>query len=147
MLCLRRFRDDDLDECTELFLKVFSSEPWNDKWESQDHVKIYLKEFINNPIFYGYVAQEDSTIIGACFSHSRTWWEGRELYIDEMFVNNERQGEGIGSRLIEYIKGDLKTEGFRAIVLLTDKDLPAEKFYVKNGFRRSDSNILMISKL
>ncbi len=38
----------EYEEMKELFLDVFSNEPWFDKWEDEKQVDLYLKELIDN---------------------------------------------------------------------------------------------------
>lgn len=140
----KEFEISNLDECTKLFLKVYSLEPWNDKWESIEQAREYLLEFINNPVFTGYIACEDSRIIGVCLGHKRSWWGGKEYYMNEFFIDNEMQRKGIGTAFLEFIKKDLKEQGIRIIVLITGKGFPAEMFYKKNKFNQSESCIFMV---
>ncbi len=143
MIELRKFQEPDFNDCAKLFLKVFSGEPWYDKWESIDTVKKYLGEFTVNPMFKGFVAIEKNRIVGVCFGHKRSYWRAPEFQIDEMYVDPVIQGEGVGTKLIGFVKDYLKNVGIDNFVLITGKDLPAENFYVKNGFYRNDSIILM----
>ncbi|HEX2952379.1 MAG TPA: GNAT family N-acetyltransferase [Bacillota bacterium] len=131
---LRRFNDGDIDECTTLFLSVFSKEPWNDQWSSFDHAKTYLSEIVGSPGFLGFVAVEEDKIVGACLGRRKTWWSGPEYYIDEFFIDTGLQGKGFGTKLINHIKAAVLADGMRAIILLTDRGLPAARFYGKNGF-------------
>ncbi len=73
----------ELKECANLMVKVFSGEPWFDKWESIEHAANYLKEFMDNPVFIGFVIRKNDNIVEACFGHIRSWYEGKEYYIDE----------------------------------------------------------------
>ena len=60
-----------------------------------------------------------------------------------MFVDTKAQGKGAGSKLIGYVKNVLYRQGIENFLLMTGKDLPAEKFYLKNGFYRNESKIVM----
>ncbi len=79
MIEIREFLKEDMNVCTNLFLKVFSGEPWNDKWESFDSAKKYLTEFIENPLFKGFIASENGRTIGVCFGHTRSYWQGKNF--------------------------------------------------------------------
>lgn len=142
MISFRLFEAGDLKECTALFIKVFNGEPWNDQWRSNSAAQ-YLSEFTINPLFIGFVATNSHKIIGVCFGHTRSYWQGKEYEIDEMYIDGEMQGKGIGTRLIDFMKETLKGAGIINYVLMTGKDLPAESFYMKNGFYRNDSIVLM----
>ncbi|MFU0791873.1 MAG: GNAT family N-acetyltransferase [Virgibacillus proomii] len=142
-LKVRIMNATDLEECSGLMLKVFNRSPWFDKWNSVQHVQKYLKEFLNNPVFIGFVIEQNNKIIGACFGHTKSWYEGEEYYIDEYFVDSTLQHSGIGSKLLDYIKKYLVSKNIHCIVLLTEKNLPAEKFYKKHGFEVKSDNIFM----
>lgn len=139
----RMFTPEDTDECTALFLKVFTGEPWFDQWESFDHAKSYLREFLAAPRFIGFVALKEETIVGVSLGHLKTWWSGQEYFIDEFYIDNTFQGQGIGSGLLTYAEQILKPQGIKAFILLTHKKLPAEKFYLKNGFETQNDTIFM----
>lgn len=144
MLEFKKFENSYLDECTRLFLKVYSVEPWNDKWESFEQARDYLLEFINNPVFSGYIVSKDSKIIGVCLGHQRSWWSGKSYYMNEFFIDNDLQGQGIGTQFMDLIKKNLIEQGIKGIVLITEKGIPAEMFYKKNNFQVSQSNIFMV---
>ncbi|WP_461612430.1 GNAT family N-acetyltransferase [Clostridium sp. Marseille-QA1073] len=133
----------ELKECTNLMVKVFSSKPWFDKWKSIEHATNYLKEFMDNPVFIGFVIRENDSIVGACFGHTRSWYEGKEYYIDEYYIDNNLQNDGVGSKLMSYIKEYLASKSIHCIVLITKKDVPARKFYEKHGFKCNEDNIFM----
>ncbi len=140
----KQFEMANLDECTDLFLKVYAREPWNDRWESFEQARQYLLEFINNSVFTGFVVLDNAKIIGVCLGHLRSWWQGKEYYINEFFIDSEMQGKGIGTGLMEYLKKRLVEQGVQMIVLMTHQGFPAELFYKKNQFHESKSNIFMV---
>jgi GNAT superfamily N-acetyltransferase len=51
-----------------------------------------------------------------------------------MCVRVEKQHTGVGSRLMNYLIKELESDGVRTISLLTNRGIPAEAFYKKNGF-------------
>jgi len=143
---IREFTIEDVDKCAELFKEVFSDYPWYDNWVSINQAKKYLNELILNPVFEGFVAYEGSNVIAVCFGHKRSWWMGKEFFIDEFYVAKEMQGNGIGSELLNYVKYSLMEEDYRRLVLLTNKGIPAEEFYAKNGFYNNENRISMINE-
>jgi aminoglycoside 6'-N-acetyltransferase I len=144
---IRNFTLGDLDKCAELFQKVFSDYPWYDDWVSLDQTRTYLDELIRNPVFEGFVAFESSKVVGVCLGHSRSWWAGDEFFVDEFYVENERQGNGIGSKLLDYVSTHLAEEGYTRLTLLTNKGIPAEDFYLKNGFYNNLERTFMVKKI
>lgn len=143
-LKMRIFSSEDLEHCVELYLEVFSSDPWRDDWRSNYQVRKYLSELISNPVFKGFVVYSDEKLVAACLGHKRSWWSGKEFFIDEFFVANELQGEGLGTYMISSVEELLKKDDCDRISLLTNRDFPAEKFYLKNGFDINEERLVMV---
>jgi GNAT superfamily N-acetyltransferase len=146
-LNVRPFDKTDLEECAELFKRVFSADPWYDNWISRDQVRNYLNELIKNPVFEGFVAFEGSLLVAVCLGHRRSFWMGKEFFIDEFFVENEKQGNGIGTRTLDIITENLYQIGYTRLTLLTNKGIPAESFYLKNGFYNNFKRTVMVREL
>jgi aminoglycoside 6'-N-acetyltransferase I len=140
---IMEFTFDDMDACVELYKDVFSSDPWNDYWLSNEQVKYYLNELMENPVLEGYVAYENSKLIGVCLGHKRSWWDGKEFFIDELFVSNEMHGNGIGSKLMEFVEFNSAIGNYVRLTLLTNRNFPAEEFYLKKGFNINEKRIVM----
>lgn len=145
-ISMKKFTVKDTDKCSELFKEVFSAYPWYDSWVSFEQTKNYLMELIENPVFEGFVAYEGSNIVAVCFGHRRSWWTGREFFIDEFYVRNESQGNGIGTKMLNYVKENLIKENYVRLLLLTNKGIPAEEFYIKNGFYNNQNRTVMVKK-
>lgn len=143
---IRKFSVQDIKNCAKLYKEVFSGPPWNDGWIEMSQVMNYLNELISNPAFMGYVIYQDSEIVAACLGHSRSWWSGKELFIDEFFVASQFQGMGIGTLLLEYVENHPEMKDFSGLNLLTDKTVPAKNFYLRNGFKTKNNRITMIKK-
>ncbi len=77
----------------------------------------------------------------------KRWWSGDEFFINEMCVETADQRSGVGTKILEHLGYKLKSEGIERITLLTSREIPAEVFYMKNGFRTMDSLIFMIKKI
>ena len=43
----------------------------------------------------GYVAEEEGEVIAGIFAHEKVWWNSSEVFVEEMFVTPEKQGNGI----------------------------------------------------
>jgi ribosomal protein S18 acetylase RimI-like enzyme len=143
---IRNYIDSDIDSCTKLFISVFNKEPWNDNW-TQERAKLYLEEFTKYPNFRGVVAEIDKSIIGFIFGSRKSWWSGDEYFINEICVENAVQRTGIGSKLLRYLEEALQREGVKNITLLTKREIPAERFYLKNDFRAVDKLMYMYKRI
>ena len=135
--------ENDLIQCTETFIKVFNDEPWNDEWTFTKAQK-YLLDFYNTPGFLGVLAIENKEVIGFILGVHRTWWSGDEFYIHEMCVESQHQNKGIGKSLLDYLIKSLENN-VSNMTLLTDRGIPAEAFYKKNGFEEIE-RLVFLSK-
>lgn len=143
---IRDFKPSDLEFCVELFIDVFNREPWNDQW-TNDRAKQYLMDFVSTPGFIGVVAANDSGIHGFIFGVSKCWWKGNEFFIHELCVRSDFHRTGTGTNMLQYLEQTLTTEGIEDIVLLTNRDIPAEKFYVMNGFKEVNRIVFLAKNL
>lgn len=80
---LQYYQNSNLGSCLELFLRVFSGPPWNDKWPSIVHARGYLKDIIDAPGFIGIVGFEKENLIGMLMGNIRKWYSGDEFWINE----------------------------------------------------------------
>ena len=145
-LLMRKFTIEDTDKCAELYMEVFSAYPWYDKWASFEQTRTYLMELIENPVFEGFIAYNGLEIVAVCFGRKRSWWSGNEFFIDEFYVRNGSQGNGIGTQMLNYVKKSLLEQDYNRLVLLTNKGIPAEEFYIKNGFYNNLNRTVMVNE-
>jgi aminoglycoside 6'-N-acetyltransferase I len=60
-----------------------------------------------------------------------------------MFISNELQGKGIGSKLLNVLEKKLKEIDVTTIILFTSKGNKTSKFYLKNNFLEWESMAMM----
>lgn len=132
---LRPFnKNTDLLQTAQLFLDVFNSEPWNDKWESLEQVKETLLSSIDSPKFFGLVAIHQDNIAGFIFGNVKVWYTGNHFFLEEMCIDNKLQRMGTGTKMIKELKNHLSEMGIKAITLMTSRDMFCYDFYLKNDF-------------
>lgn len=78
--------------------------------------------------------------------HRRSLWMRKEFFVDEFFVKTERQGNGLGIKLVNFVIDSLLQEEYARLILLTNKKIPAETFYLKNGFHNNQRRTVMLKK-
>jgi len=138
---LRPLQVEDLEVCAALFVSTFSQAPWSESWDVLV-VKRRLQQIIDTPYSYGVVLEEDS-IVAFAMGFSEPWHEGSHYYLKEMCVAHDRQREGIGTDLLEYLSKNVRDLGASRIYLLTAAGDMSESFYKKNGFYTSPKMIMM----
>ena len=142
-IVIRSFTLDILSECSDLYMKTYSQEPWNERWSSRDVVDDFYRNHFTNNYFLGFVAYKDESVIGVCVGFLKPWIKGMEYYIDDFFVRSDYQGQGIGSEFLALVKSELVSQNIHAIILSTQRGYPAHKFYEKMGFSVLEDTIFL----
>ena len=135
---------EHIEECVDLFIDVFTKSPWNDTYSSREQVINFFQSHIANNYFVGYILKEKTSVIAMSIGMKKPWINGMEYYIDQFCVKEDLQGKGIGSYFLKLIEHEIKIEKMNAIILNTEKGFPAEKFYLKNGFKSVDGLVTFI---
>lgn len=86
----------------------------------------------SNSLTYGLF--EDEKLIGVSMGHIKHWYSGTEYCIDELCIQTDKQGNGIGTYFLKEIEKGMKEIGLTQIFLQTENNVPAYGFYQKNGF-------------
>ena len=138
---IEAFGEDYLDECAYLLVASFNAEPWNAKYTIHT-AKKELAWILSVPGFLGLVSVTDGVVAFA--TGYREPDDVREVfYLKTFCVRPDAQGTGVGSRLLERLRGHLDKSGVNTIYLTTHKGTPAESFYRKHGYKVSDEDIVM----
>lgn len=131
---LRRLTMADISSIRELFVGVFTKEPWNDDWSDEAQLTRYLEDVAGNANSLSFGLYADGALRGVSLGSVIHWYTGTEYYIREFCVSREFQGRGLGGLFMGKIEENLKHDGISSIILSTDIDTPAHGFYQKNGF-------------
>ena len=137
------YHDKYIEQVVDLFIDVFSKEPWNDSWKSNKNAEEFLQDIVDTPGFKSLLYIKDDKVIGVLFGHTIKWCEGDEFYIREFFVDSNFQGKGIGTKLMEELERKLKKEDIHTVVLLTERNTEARKFYENKGYKINDDIVFM----
>lgn len=120
--------ENDIENCAKVFVDTYNHAPWNYQWKHIDALN-YLKEYYSSAQFKGFILYDNGVFAGAVFAHTKTWWTGRQLYIDELFIAPHAQKKGYGKALMNYAERYAMENGLVAITLMTHKFMPSMKFY------------------
>ncbi|MBQ3918589.1 MAG: GNAT family N-acetyltransferase [Oscillospiraceae bacterium] len=131
---LKRLGIDDKEIIKDVFVSVFTKEPWNDDWSDGEQLDMYITDLIGQGYSLTYGLYDGGELIGISMGYIKHWYTGTEYIINELCIRTERQGAGAGTFFISEMEKAIKELGLRQIFLLTDKDVPAYDFYRKNGF-------------
>ena len=96
-------------------------------------IQKYLKKYLNNEHSTILVAENNDEILGHIVFSFDEW--NNSIHIDLLFVRQDKQKQGIGSKLIDAVIEHAKKSSIRIIFLETGKtENTAIKFYEKKGF-------------
>ena len=144
---LKELTIQDGASITNLFRSVFTNEPWNDDWSDRAQLDAYIHDLIgqDNSLTLGYF--DGDHIVALAMGHIKHWFAGTEYNIDELCVDREMQGRGIGSMFLGEIERCLSGRGITRIFLQTDRDMPAFAFYKHRGFQEMEGHVSFVKKI
>ena len=87
--------------------------------------------FGSNPVWWSFVATIDDKIVGIALYYVRySTWKGQRMYLEDIVVNLEYRGHGIGKKLMDAIIVEGKEKKFNGIMWqVLDWNEPAINFY------------------
>ena len=119
---------------------------------AQKYNETELEAILSDPLLPIFIAEEDGQVLGYCFCQANQVpgdacvAARRELYIDDLCVDETCRGQHIGQSLYRYAEGWAKTRGFHYITLrVWSFNENAEKFY--RGLGLESRYICMEQKL
>ena len=139
--------DTYLNQMALLYKNAFRGEPWNDDWSDEAQLSEYIKEISKNFNALNFGLLIDGKLAAMSVGMIRHWWEGTNYNIEEFCVSPDLQGQGVGSRFMKMIEGDILNRGLCGIFLQTDSDKPSYRFYKKNGFGELDKHVSFYKKV
>jgi len=126
----------------EIYAEAFSGEPWNDAWIVKD-AAVHVRELLENKQAYGLEYVLDGQIAGFILGTSMLFNYGRTFEINDLAVAKNFQRQGIASRLMTQLLSDIKSQGMRAVHLITAAEGTLPTYYKKFGFNRESMVMLM----
>lgn len=92
------------------------------------------------------VPRIEGTVVGygaLCFGYS-VEYEGREAFIDDIYIVPAHRGQGLGKRLLARLQQEARDAGCRAIHMEVMAGNPAEHWYRAEGW--TDRGSLLLTK-
>ena len=146
----RKMELSDISACTIELMKAFKEEPWNENW-TYEQAFTRIDELMSARVSRGYVAYdtEADVVVAMLCGRIMTYLDFKEIWVDEFSVNPDYQKLGIGSKMLAYVREELKkeVEKISYIVLTTERGYPSVKFYEKNGIHVEEDVIFMSGRV
>ncbi len=137
---------EDFNDIKDLFVKVFTQEPWNDDWSNKEQLDMYIKELIESFNSLSFGLYDGDNLIGISLGRVMHFYEGTQYRIDELCISRDKQGKGYGSNFMKLIETKCKEMGILYVILTTERNYPAHSFYLKNGFSEAINNVMLYKK-
>ena len=138
---LKRIGPGEKEAIKEVFVSVFTREPWNDDWSDEMQLDLYITDLIGQNYSLTYGLYEKDELIGISLGYIKHWYTGTEYIIDELCIRREKQGSGAGTFFLQSIEEAIRELGLKQIFLQTEADVPAYRFYKKNGFTELEKHV------
>ncbi|SFG33457.1 Acetyltransferase (GNAT) domain-containing protein [Sporolactobacillus nakayamae] len=146
MVKIAAMNADFLDDCTQLYVNVFSAQPWKESW-SYDSGCQRLLDLIHTPNFLGYMLLDHNQLIGFIAGYSKMNYRGKTFYLAGFCVTTQIQGKGYGSHLLYHLEQKLIEKGITSLFLITEKMGSISSFYRKKGYSISENRMVMRKEL
>lgn len=134
--------DQDISKVTDLYIRTFNQEPWNDHWEPWS-VQKRLMQMAKAPDFYGLMMYREKDLIGFILGNQQQYYDGVRFEIKEFCIDPDSQSGGYGTMLLAEFEKRLLDQGIHEIILLTLRDPRTKGFYQKKGYAVLEEMILM----
>ncbi|WP_195987742.1 GNAT family N-acetyltransferase [Clostridium sp. D53t1_180928_C8] len=140
--------EKDFESCAYELIEAFKEEPWNEEW-TFEQAFTRIDEIMSSRVSRGYVIYDGDVVAAMACGRIMTYIDFKELWIDEFSVNPLYHRKGIGSKMMEFIRSELKKEKIKIsyLALNTESDYPCVSFYKNNGFRISETNVAMFANV
>lgn len=115
---------------------------------SIDVSKVLFQEFISNKkLGKAWLIFSDNEVVGYIiltfiFSFE---YQGKIAFLDELYVTEKARGQGIGSKAIEFIKGESHKLSLKLIYLEVEPhNKKAQNLYIVNGFEMHNRKLMRL---
>jgi GNAT superfamily N-acetyltransferase len=98
-----------------------------------------LQSLLAEPSTIAYLAGEPAAGVALVTLRSNVWYDGPVALLDELYVEPDRRGRGLGAAMIHLLIADAESRGASAIEINVDaEDVDAQRFYERHGFSGVD---------
>lgn len=111
--------------------------------DAQKYDKEALQTLFADALRPVFVAAEEACVLGYCFcvhkscSEHPVFLDRRELYIDDLCVDENHRGRGVAAALYQHVRGYAKEQGCDVITLnVWQGNEQAQRFYEKMGMNQ-----------
>ena len=143
-LIFRTMTPADFPACAEELVAAFAGEPWNEFWTPEQAFD-RIDEIMSARVSRGVVCMDGDKCISMLSGRIMTYQDRKMLWIDEFSVHPDYQRQGVGSRMLAFLRQELQkeTQPIHHMALITTHGFPSVAFYEKNGFVGQTDELVM----
>jgi len=137
-MIIRKARKSDISDCARM--SMIPEFERGDEYPDEE----FLLRLLKGGLFF--VAEEEGKVVGYIGAFILT---SKEVYLDLLTVDENFRGNGIGRKLLTFLKKDMKAKGIKEFFLIaSSSNKNTLKFYEANKLnRKKDPQILFSGRL
>ncbi len=144
---LSEYKHENMEECIDLFMDVFSNEPFNYDFLKRDNICRYFLHMENTPNFLGTIYLDGDKIAGFCIGFLSDYFLDVSYEINEIVIARHMQKKGIGKRLLIETEEYLRRFNVASVTLYTRTDIDAYDFYLRNSYSVVEKTVYMYKEI
>ena len=117
----------------DLFVRVFSKEPYREPWTSEA-ARQKLREIFAVGNGLCFISETPTTCVGLLFARSFTWCDGQHAFVEDLAVDATFRKRGVATNLVEYLLRAAREQGCTNCDALLHQHAPATEIWQRWGF-------------
>lgn len=146
MLTFEKLTFENIDTIVSMMQDFYAIDGYDmDTAVSRENFKTFLDD---QNLGQSWLIKENDLVLGYIivvyfFSFE---FKGRVALLDELFLNADARGKGVGRKAVEFVKDYVQEQGCKLVLLEVEShNLPAQKLYESQGFDFHPRNIMRYS--
>jgi aminoglycoside 6'-N-acetyltransferase I len=141
---LKKAKRKDYKEISKIYKEEFSKPPYNEPWTEKKALK-KIKLFSKYCDIFKITNEKD--IIGFIIVNPHQFFPGKIAFGEEMAIQKDFQGKGIGTKVLKEIFKIYKKRGFEDFKEIALKKAKALELYKKIGFKIDNEELIIYKNL
>jgi ribosomal protein S18 acetylase RimI-like enzyme len=146
MLTFEKLTFENIDTIVAMMQDFYAIDGYDiDAQVSQENFKTFLDD---ERLGQSWLIKENDLVLGYIivvyfFSFE---FKGRVALLDELYLNADARGKGVGRKAVEFVKEYVQNQGCKLVLLEVEPhNIPAQKLYESQGFDFHPRNIMRYS--
>ena len=132
---IRKASKNDFRRIAEIIKDEYIKKPYSEKWTTDNAIRT-LEHFSKTGEIF--VAVERGRVVGVIIIREELYNTRKNAVIEDLVVDGNFQGSGIGKSLIKFVEEHCKSKGINAINLYASKIALAYQVYKGLGYTHNE---------